>query len=35
MVETAVTALTELSVRRQDCHADAFYTEAEKAALGR
>jgi CDP-4-dehydro-6-deoxyglucose reductase/ferredoxin-NAD(P)+ reductase (naphthalene dioxygenase ferredoxin-specific) len=34
MVETAVAALTELGVRRQDCHADAFYTEAEKAALG-
>jgi CDP-4-dehydro-6-deoxyglucose reductase/ferredoxin-NAD(P)+ reductase (naphthalene dioxygenase ferredoxin-specific) len=34
MVETAVAALTDLGVRRQDCHADAFYTEAEKAALG-
>jgi CDP-4-dehydro-6-deoxyglucose reductase/ferredoxin-NAD(P)+ reductase (naphthalene dioxygenase ferredoxin-specific) len=35
MVETATAALTELGVRRQDCHADAFYTEAEKAALGK
>ncbi|HEX2117050.1 MAG TPA: 2Fe-2S iron-sulfur cluster-binding protein [Alphaproteobacteria bacterium] len=34
MVETATAALMELGVRRQDCHADAFYTEAEKAALG-
>lgn len=34
MVETAVAALTDLGVRRQDCHADAFYTEAEKSALG-
>jgi CDP-4-dehydro-6-deoxyglucose reductase/ferredoxin-NAD(P)+ reductase (naphthalene dioxygenase ferredoxin-specific) len=34
MVETVVAALTELGVRRQDCHADAFYTAAEKAALG-
>ncbi len=33
MVETAVAALTELGLRRQDCHADAFYTEAEKTAL--
>jgi hypothetical protein len=24
-----------LVARRQDCHADAFYTEAEKAALGK
>jgi CDP-4-dehydro-6-deoxyglucose reductase/ferredoxin-NAD(P)+ reductase (naphthalene dioxygenase ferredoxin-specific) len=35
MVETATAALTDLGVRRQDCHADAFYTEAEKAALGK
>jgi CDP-4-dehydro-6-deoxyglucose reductase/ferredoxin-NAD(P)+ reductase (naphthalene dioxygenase ferredoxin-specific) len=34
MVETATAALVDLGVRRQDCHADAFYTEAEKAALG-
>jgi ferredoxin-NAD(P)+ reductase (naphthalene dioxygenase ferredoxin-specific) len=34
MVETATTALLDHGVRRQDCHADAFYTEAEKAALG-
>jgi CDP-4-dehydro-6-deoxyglucose reductase/ferredoxin-NAD(P)+ reductase (naphthalene dioxygenase ferredoxin-specific) len=34
MVETATAALMELGVRRQDCHADAFYTEADKAALG-
>ena len=33
MVETAVAALLELGLRRQDCHADAFYSEAEKAAL--
>jgi len=33
MVETAVAALESLGMRRQDCHADAFYTEAEKAAL--
>jgi CDP-4-dehydro-6-deoxyglucose reductase/ferredoxin-NAD(P)+ reductase (naphthalene dioxygenase ferredoxin-specific) len=33
MVETAVAALESLGLRRQDCHADAFYTEAEKAAL--
>lgn len=33
MVETAVAALEELGLRRQDCHADAFYSEAEKAAL--
>ncbi len=33
MVETAVKALTDLGVRRQDCHADAFYTEAEKTAM--
>jgi len=33
MVETAVTALEAMGVRKQDCHADAFYTEAEKAAL--
>jgi ferredoxin-NAD(P)+ reductase (naphthalene dioxygenase ferredoxin-specific) len=33
MVETAMTALLEMGLRRQDCHADAFYTEAEKAAI--
>ncbi len=33
MVETCLAALTALGVRSQDCHADAFYTEAEKAAL--
>lgn len=33
MVETATAAVEALGVRRQDCHADAFYTEAEKAAL--
>jgi CDP-4-dehydro-6-deoxyglucose reductase/ferredoxin-NAD(P)+ reductase (naphthalene dioxygenase ferredoxin-specific) len=31
MVETALAALAALGLRRQDCHADAFYTEAEKA----
>jgi hypothetical protein len=33
MVETAVKALMDLGLRRQDCHADAFYTEADKAAI--
>lgn len=33
MVETAVAALEALGVRKQDCHADAFYTEADKAGL--
>ncbi len=33
LVETAVAALEALGLRRQDCHADAFYSEAEKAAL--
>ena len=33
MVETAVTALEALGIRKQDCHADAFYTEADKARL--
>lgn len=33
MVETAMAALITLGVRKQDCHEDAFYTEAEKAAL--
>ncbi len=33
MVESAVETAKSLGVRRQDCHADAFYTEAEKAAL--
>lgn len=33
MVETCVGKLKEMSVRDEDCHADAFYTEAEKAAL--
>lgn len=33
MVETAVAALTELGLRKQDCHADAFYSEAEKVKL--
>jgi CDP-4-dehydro-6-deoxyglucose reductase/ferredoxin-NAD(P)+ reductase (naphthalene dioxygenase ferredoxin-specific) len=33
MVETAVAALMEMGLRRQDCHADAFYTEADKAAI--
>jgi naphthalene 1,2-dioxygenase ferredoxin reductase component len=32
MVETCVTALEQLGVRREDCHADAFYTAAEMAA---
>jgi CDP-4-dehydro-6-deoxyglucose reductase/ferredoxin-NAD(P)+ reductase (naphthalene dioxygenase ferredoxin-specific) len=33
MVETAVSVVEALGVRKQDCHADAFYTEAEKATL--
>lgn len=33
MVETVTQTLKTLGVRRQDCHADAFYTEAEKAKL--
>ncbi|MGH7906915.1 MAG: 2Fe-2S iron-sulfur cluster-binding protein [Candidatus Binataceae bacterium] len=33
MVETTVAALNQLGVRRADCHADAFYTEAEKMRL--
>lgn len=35
MVETATAALEALGLRRQDCHADAFYSEAEKAALAK
>jgi len=34
MVEAAVPLLVRLGVRRADCHYDAFYTEAEKAAVG-
>ena len=33
MVETAIAALTALGLPRQDCHADAFYTAADKARL--
>ena len=33
MVESSVRMLRALDVRREDCHADPFYTEAEKAAL--
>lgn len=33
MVETCVAKLKAKRVRDEDCHADAFYTEAEKAAL--
>ncbi len=33
MVESVTQKLKALGVRRQDCHADAFYTEAEKARL--
>jgi len=33
MVETCVGKLKEMRVRDEDCHADAFYTEAEKAKL--
>jgi NAD(P)H-flavin reductase len=31
MVEAAVELLAGLGMRRRDCHADAFHTEAEKA----
>lgn len=31
MVETCVEAVKALGVREEDCHADAFYTEADKA----
>ena len=33
MVETCTEALAKLGLRRQDVHADAFYTEADKAQL--
>ncbi|HJS30942.1 MAG TPA: 2Fe-2S iron-sulfur cluster-binding protein [Alphaproteobacteria bacterium] len=33
MVETAMAALVALGVGKTDCHADAFYTEADKARL--
>jgi ferredoxin-NAD(P)+ reductase (naphthalene dioxygenase ferredoxin-specific) len=33
MVETCVEKLKSTGVRDENCHADAFYTEAEKAAL--
>ena len=33
MVETCIKKLCELGIRQDDCHADAFYTEAEKAKL--
>lgn len=35
MVETCMAALTAAGLRREDCHADAFYTEADKAALNK
>lgn len=35
MVETCIEVLARLGVRPQDRHADAFYTEADKARLGR
>jgi naphthalene 1,2-dioxygenase ferredoxin reductase component len=34
MVEATSAMLTERGVRREDIHADAFYTEAEKANMG-
>jgi naphthalene 1,2-dioxygenase ferredoxin reductase component len=34
MVEAATRLLLRRGIRREDVHADAFYTEAEKAALG-
>lgn len=33
MVETCMAALTAAGLRREDCHADAFYTEADRIAL--
>jgi CDP-4-dehydro-6-deoxyglucose reductase/ferredoxin-NAD(P)+ reductase (naphthalene dioxygenase ferredoxin-specific) len=33
MVEAATKLLQARGMRRQDIHADAFYTEAEKAQL--
>jgi CDP-4-dehydro-6-deoxyglucose reductase/ferredoxin-NAD(P)+ reductase (naphthalene dioxygenase ferredoxin-specific) len=33
MVEAATALLAARGLRRQDCHADAFYSEADKAAL--
>ena len=33
MVETCMAALTAAGLARENCHADAFYTEADKAAL--
>lgn len=35
MVETCVSVLDNLGVRREDCHADAFYSAHELAAGGR
>ena len=35
MVESCVKLLVERGMRKSDCHADAFYTEAEKQALAR
>jgi CDP-4-dehydro-6-deoxyglucose reductase/ferredoxin-NAD(P)+ reductase (naphthalene dioxygenase ferredoxin-specific) len=35
MVESCVETLVARGLRRADCHADAFYTEAEKQALMR
>ena len=35
MVEACVGVLGELGLRRTDCHADAFYTEADKQVLQR
>lgn len=33
MVESCVDALAQLGLRRADCHADAFYTEADRQAM--
>ncbi|HUN52280.1 MAG TPA: hypothetical protein VMU42_14240, partial [Candidatus Sulfotelmatobacter sp.] len=33
MVESCVAAAARRGVRKEDCHADAFYTEADKARL--
>jgi hypothetical protein len=34
MVESGVAAASQLGARPEDCHGDAFYTEADKARLG-
>ena len=33
MVETCINQLRKIGVRDENCHADAFYTEADKALM--